>query len=228
MLLKTKEFLELIHGDDKINYRAIKYRHSINLNGYYNETIKVNLRQLNEQGYNIYFVVNGGGTHATEINKINAVYVDFDCGRDENNQYYQLEITEEFKVKCIEKVNAFIHKPSIVVETRNGIHCYWLLVEGATTEEFIQCQKRLIQYFNSDNQITTPERIMRVPGYYWTKDVDNQFMCDILQYNDLRYDINEIINSLPEGKRLVYIHPTNNNNNNITVSMDLCQYSRHI
>jgi len=61
--MDTKTFLEAFHQNNKINFRALKEgQKPLNLNGYYNQYIEDKLKQLNEQGYNIYFTVNSGGT----------------------------------------------------------------------------------------------------------------------------------------------------------------------
>lgn len=197
---QTKEFLEAFHGSEHINFRVIKAgQKPFNLNGLYNDYMIDKLDQLNQQGYDIYFVVNSGGTKQADINKINAVFVDFDCGRDKDKQYYPLDVVEQYKQEKIQIVNQFQYKPSYIVETRNGIHVYWLVEDGATIEQFLQCQLQLIDYFNSDKAVKTQERVMRVPSYYWTKDIDNRFMCGIMQDNgDCRYDINDIMDCLPK------------------------------
>lgn len=218
--MKAKEFLELLHGNDPINFRLIKYKQAaVSLRGKYEGNIVDTLTQRNKEGYDCYFVVNGGGTHANEINKINAVFIDFDCGRDENKKYFPLEITKQYKNKCIQKVDKFNYQPSFIVETRNGLHIYWLLNKDATVDEFLECQLKLINYFDSDKAVKTSERIMRLPDYYWTKDINNKFMSSILKSSYVRYDIADIITALPqvesEDKR-----PTNKNNknNNVLIS----------
>ena len=61
--MNTKTFLEAFHQNNKINFRALKEgQKPLNRNGYYNQNTEDELKQLNEQGYNIYFTVNSGGT----------------------------------------------------------------------------------------------------------------------------------------------------------------------
>jgi hypothetical protein len=183
------------------------------LNGIYNDYMKDKLKQLNDQNNDIYFVVNGGGTHKADINKINAVFVDFDCGRDEKEEYkpatitpsggkkysyFPLDIVEKFKEQCLINIQQFDFIPSLIVETRNGYHIYWLISENASTTEFVECQNRLIQHFKSDERINTLDRIMRLPNYWWSKEGYDRFLSKVVLYNDLRYNIKDIINGLPE------------------------------
>ncbi|MPM34502.1 hypothetical protein SDC9_81085 [bioreactor metagenome] len=69
---------------------------------------------------------------------------------------------------------------------------------GATVEEFKKAQVRLIDYFNSDEAVKTPERVMRVPDFYWCKDINNRYMCKVIEYNDDRYNIKGILEISPE------------------------------
>lgn len=198
--MDTKTFLESFHEDEQINFRVINtttnFRH--NLNGYYNENITKQLAEFNKQGYDIYFVVNGGGTKKSQINKINAVFIDFDCGKDEVHRYFPLEITERFKDEKLEVIRSFPLRPTFIVKTRNGLHVYWLVESGASVEDFVDCQLRLIQFFGSDKSINSPERIMRLPGYFWRKKGYDAYLCDEIDCENKRYSIQDIINLLPE------------------------------
>lgn len=194
--MNTKTFLEKIFKNKKINFRALKEgQKPLNLNGYYNQYIEDKLKQLNEQGYNIYFTVNSGGTKKEQINKINAFFIDCDCGRDDKGNYFDLDIVNQYKKRVLQRVQDFGLVPSLVIDSRNGYHVYWL-VNNANVEEFQEVQNKLIHFFNSDERVNTPERIMRLPNFYWTKDIDNQYLCTIYQYNDIRYNADEFITHL--------------------------------
>ncbi len=208
------EFLERIHGNRKINFRVIK-ESSIKLNGEYNDYMIDKLLQFNRQGYNVYYVVNGGGDKDHQIDKINAVYIDFDCGRDENKKYYPLDKVNKYKNEKRKVIESFEFEPSFLVETRNGFHVYWLVEDGATVEQFKDCQSRLINYFDSDKAVKNPSRVMRLPNYNWVKDIHNPFMCSVLEENQNKYDIKAIIDHLPsvstsENKNAK--SPSNNSN----------------
>ncbi|RYD02477.1 hypothetical protein N752_24420 [Desulforamulus aquiferis] len=189
--------MEDVIGKDLINYSCIKDKRNRQVNGHFNRNIKLVLKQLNEQGHDIYFIVNSGGYKNSEITKINAVFIDFDCGRDENKQYYPLQVVKDYKKDRLAEVDNFTLVPTYVNDTRNGLHVFWLVNEGATVEQFIECQERLIAYFGSDDKIKNPNRAMRVPGFNWTKEPNNPYMCNILEHNEVRYDIEDIIKILP-------------------------------
>ena len=215
--MDTKTFLEAFHKNNKINFRALKEgQKPLNLNGYYNQYIENKLKQLNNQGYDVYFVVNAGGTKKKQINKINAFFIDCDCGRDDNGNYFDLNTVKEYKEKVLQRVQEFGLAPSFIVDTRNGYHVHWL-VNNAKVEQFEETQKKLIQYFNSDESVFTPQFIMRLPGYYWTKDIQNKYLCTVYQYNDVRYNADEFIKHL-NNKVPDYIPETKNISTKITTS----------
>lgn len=129
------------------------------------------------------------------------MFIDLDCGRDSNKNYYSLEHTEKYKNEQLHKINQFKFKPTIIVETRNGLHAYWIINDNATHEQFIECQNLLINHFESDKAVKTIERIMRLPNYYWTKNIHNKFKCNINLINEHTYNINDIINYINEINR---------------------------
>ncbi len=215
--MNTKTFLEAFHQNNKINFRALKEgQKPLNLNGYYNQYIEDKLKQLNEQGYNIYFTVNSGGTKKEQINKINAFFIDCDCGKDNNGNYFDLDIVKQYKQRVLQRVQDFGLVPSFVIDSRNGYHVYWL-INNAKVEQFEEVQKKLIHYFNSDERVFTAQFIMRLPGYYWTKDVQNKYLCTVYQYNDVRYNADEFITHL-NSKVPDYIPETKNISTKITTS----------
>lgn len=202
--MNTKTFLETFHQNNKINFRALKEgQKPLNLNGYYNQYIEDKLKQLNEQGYNIYFTVNSGGTKKEQINKINAFFIDCDCGKDDKGNYFNLDIVKQYKQRVLKRVQEFGLVPSFVIDTRNGYHIYWL-VDNAKVEQFEEVQKKLIHYFNSDERVFTAQFIMRLPNFYWTKYINNQYLCTVYQYNNIRYNADEFIkhlnNKVPDTK----------------------------
>lgn len=57
-------------------------------------------------------------------------------------------------------------QPSILVTTRKSVHAYWLCASAeVTVEEWAEIQTRLIAYFEADESIKNPSRVMRLPGF---------------------------------------------------------------
>ncbi|MEN6351405.1 MAG: hypothetical protein ABFD08_18690 [Syntrophomonas sp.] len=182
-----------------MNFRCIgKYPKPIN-GLFNNHTINL-LEQFNNQNFEVYFVVNSGGYKKENINKVNAVFIDLDAGRDENKDYYPLDVVQEYKQKKMHQIGQFPLVPSYIVETRNGYHVYWLLNDGAKIKQFEECENRLIDYFKSDTATKKSNMLLRVPGFYWCKDPNNKYFCRIIERNDVRYNIDDIIEKLPKNE----------------------------
>ena len=112
----------------------------------------------------LFFIPNGGGRKASEITKFNCFFVDFDCGRDENDRYYDANIVKEFKKSTMAKINAFKFKPNALIETRNGYHFYLFIKEDISSELWRRITNELIKYFSSDKKVCSPANQMRIPG----------------------------------------------------------------
>ncbi len=210
-----QKFFKDLHGNNHINFRNIKNGEYIkDVNGNYNEYIINTLDQFNSQGYDCYFVVNHGGYKNEQIHQFNAVFMDFDAGRDEQRNYFSLDIVAKYKQEKLIEINQFGIKPSYIVETRNGLHVYYLLHFGATLEKFHLCEDVFIRYFNSDKAVKNPARLLRVPGTYWTKDPRNKFMTEIIEHNEVKYYIEDLINSIPDEYRCEDFGCTNRNESN--------------
>ena len=80
--LSTEQFLNDIHGQNKIIYFQVGSKTWKNSPYTYPE-VKSKLKWLNNhKKKDICFIVNTGGTRNSQISKINAVFADWDCGKD--------------------------------------------------------------------------------------------------------------------------------------------------
>ncbi|WP_368780799.1 DNA-primase RepB domain-containing protein [Alicyclobacillus fastidiosus] len=105
------------------------------------------------------------------------------------------DVVARYKEDTLSELRQFPLKPSYVVETRNGLHVYWVLNAGATVEQFKECQRRLIAHFGADPKVKNPARLLRVPGTYWCKEPNNKFLTRLIECDGIRYDINTIIDT---------------------------------
>ena len=197
-VINTQQFLTEIHNEKSLIHFNVGNK-TWKKPRAYNEDFHKTLSWLNTtENKDICFIVNSGGTKNSQINRINAVFIDWDCGKDEDKNYFPLDIVSKKKAEFLPKLDEFPHKPSFIVETRNGFHVYWLLHLGTSNDQFISIQKRLACFFNSDPGIYTPSHVMRLPGYNWTKPSKNcaPFPVIIVLYNSCRYYSFDILNSL--------------------------------
>lgn len=126
------------------------------------------LAEYNAKGYNVYFFPNHpskdvyaeGVKHLNgrNIDVFNFVFVDMDL---KDGKY---KSKEEF----IQKLQQFSLKPTMVVDSGNGVHAYWR-VSDLTRNSYVITQIALINHFQTDDSIWTVLQLMRLPGYMNTK-----------------------------------------------------------
>ena len=192
----TNAFLNAIHGPDASIYFNVDGKTWKNKPQSSAEASS-KLQWLNQKGNDIYFIVNSGGTTDASISRINSVFIDWDAGRMDSGEYFPLDEVVEKKRMILPRIESFTFVCSHLVDTRNGYQAYWLVDHLATVDQFRECQRRLIAYFDSDPSIKNPARVMRLPGYDWMKDGYESYPVTIIEGNGQRYDIQEIIDALP-------------------------------
>ena len=93
------------------------------------------MEMYNKKGHDITFMPNSNsGTTDAEVYQYNAVFIDIDAGKTEEGHYFSDDEIANVKKPLLASIKDFKLEPSIIVETRNGYHAYWLLKEkeGAT------------------------------------------------------------------------------------------------
>jgi D5 N terminal like/Poxvirus D5 protein-like len=113
------------------------------------------LAELNNQGFGIYFRPNPGGDNAANITEARSLFYEID-GVSKDEQWERLRKLESKLGK----------KASLVIETKESLHCYFLLDEPySDLKPWKQDQQRLIQHQDSDRAICNPERLMRMADF---------------------------------------------------------------
>lgn len=196
--MTTKEFIEAFHGKDEPIYLNVARKTWKNKPRVFDQQTEELLHSLNESGLDICFIVNSGGTRDAVINRINAVFVDWDCGKDPQGKYFDIGIVNQKKLAFQEKIRGFPLQPSMIVETRNGYHLYWLLDPGTTSDQFRCIQSDLATYFEGDPRVGNPARVMRLPGFNWVKPGSGMptFFVQVISSSKKRYRLNEIEDAL--------------------------------
>lgn len=148
------------------------------------ERILENLKRINsaDHPYGVFFVVNGGGHSDKDVQHIKAQFVEMD--------------DDSFDVQEA-KINSFELEPSIIVKTRKSLHCYWIMENGASKEEFREVQTKLINHFNGDKACKNESRVMRVPGFYHNK--YEPVMVECIKFDpEIRYTQKKLSEALPD------------------------------
>ena len=150
------------------------------------------LRQLNQQHYGVFFVVNGGGDGDQEVKSsgvpARAQFAEIDPPNDDLERVKAGEITmEELLEEQLAIIEAFPLEPSIIIRTWKSLHVYWLLIDG-DIKRFRALQRRLVRLFKSDSSIQNESRVMRIPGFLHQKHPDNPVEVKLIKFDpDLKY-----------------------------------------
>jgi len=105
----------------------------------------------NAQGRGLFFVVNAGGHTDDSIDRVRAVFADFDG----------TPMPERFDLE-----------PHAIVNTSAGrYHVYWL-VDGLPLEQFSPTQRAIAGRYGSDPSVSNLSRVMRLPGFIHRKPAD--------------------------------------------------------
>lgn len=136
------------------------------------------LKDLNKNGYDIYFTVNecnGAGRKADDIIRIRSVFIDDDVVRDRPRTGFALQ-------------------PSVITETSKGKYHYFWLSDSDQLSEFTPIMLGLIELHNSDKQVQDLPRIMRLPGFVNHKTGDT---CTIVKNSSTQYTWDKIKSVYP-------------------------------
>lgn len=136
------------------------------------------LIQLNNKGAGIFVCVNrtaGSKRDAKSIVKVRAVFADKDDG---NFDMFPIE-------------------PSILVQTKNGQHAYWITDE-VSNDEFTGIQKSIINTLKTDISIHDLPRVMRLPGFFHKKNPNNIHFVTVLKNDGFEYSLNELATAFPK------------------------------
>ncbi|MCL6612535.1 MAG: RepB family DNA primase [Peptococcaceae bacterium] len=129
-----------------------------------------------------------------DIRYINCQFIDIDASKEIRGDK---EILKQWKKEQIKKVEQWLYPPSIIVLSKNGIHCYWLLDNGKK-ELFRYIQLQLAFYFDGDEKCQNPSRLLRLPGFMHRKDRADQYYVFIYKMKNIRYSQEEISKALPK------------------------------
>ena len=112
----------------------------------------------NQRGWNLYLVINRGGTKDTDITECVALFAEYDDRPVEQ----QIEIWKELGLP----------QPTFQVVTRGkSIHHHWVFDQSITREQWKALEERLLKHASeSDQSIGNPSQVMALPGQIkWPK-----------------------------------------------------------
>ncbi len=138
---------------------------------------------FNQNGYGIYFVVNGGGHSDKDVTHCRAIFCEFDDRpiEDQINFWQDLGLPE----------------PSLQIATRKSVHTYWVFSKLIPVDQWRELQTALLTYTGSDQSLKNPSRVMRLAGAYHIKPGCDPLRCDIIHQSDKRYSYEELKAAIP-------------------------------
>lgn len=126
----------------------------------------------------------GSNRRGESVREKKAFYVDLDCGPGKPYPNKKSAMQEVRKV--IKK--GTIPAPTIIIDSGNGIHLYWVLEDPIAPEDWKQVAFRFRASMNNaslhvDDKVTTDiARILRPPETWNVKDSNNHRPCRVLGY----------------------------------------------
>ena len=122
--------------------------------------VATSLQLDNGKRRGVFVVVNAGGDDDASINRIRAVFSDFDGPKSK-------PMPERFDLE-----------PHLIVESSPGCHHAYWLVDELEVAEFKAIQQAIASRYGSDASVCNPSRVMRLPGFLHQK--GNAFQTRII------------------------------------------------
>lgn len=126
------------------------------------------------------------GRSNNSIRQFRALYIDLDL-----DQYSKTEAFYEIYLKAAQ---GEIPKPTMIVDSGRGLHCYWRIdhaPKGAayTWQELEDYLYKQLKPLGADIKATDSARVLRLPS---TINSRNGAMCEVLEDNDITYSMYEL------------------------------------
>ena len=192
--MQTKEFLDLVWSDQGY-YCVVSKDQQDNVTPIFLNTVddaiaKVNVLLKNK--LDVYYTcstwIENTDRKAKNAREQKIFWLDIDCGFDAKKRRYKDYKTKEDAMVALRKFTDATKLPApMVVDSGNGLHCYWPFVDPvapAVWKPIAQGLKFLCvkHGFKSDSVCTSDiSRILRVPGTKNFKDVKNPKSVTVLQ-----------------------------------------------
>jgi len=127
-------------------------------------------------------------------------YIDIDCGKDSDGQYFSLEEVSARKQQ-IKTVIDCLPTPTAIIDTRNGYHVYYACFGVDDSAVWQQLEDKLISITKiADPAVRDAARVLRMPGSVWIKSHTGlpPYPVSILAANRQAYDIDSFRQQLDD------------------------------
>ena len=151
------------------------------------------IEQFNSDGYNIYYLPNGPeeyvpgrNVEGSHITKFNFIFVDMDLK----------DGTYSSKDEFLAKLDSLTLKPTMVVDSGNGIHAYWL-VSDLDAMSYLRLSRRMMRLLKTDEAVGQIYQLLRLPGTVNVKNLDNLKPCEVISGENVEYTCEQLDKFLP-------------------------------
>lgn len=151
------------------------------------------IHELNNIGYNIYWLPNGPKIYdssktvdGSQIDDFQYVFVDMDLK----------DGTYASKDAFIQAVCEQGPSPSMIIDSGNGIHVYWA-ISDLDAHSYLRLSRRLMRKFKTDEAVGQIYQLMRVPGTLNTKTKDAYKECVTIYEDSTAYSCEDLDKLLP-------------------------------
>ena len=149
----------------------------------------------NKRGYGIFYAVQQ--LKSKERKKYNVDYI--------RCLAIDIDNKGQSKKEMIDSIKSSPLTPTIVNETKNGFHVYyilrrdkWIKVDNESHGRYKNFMKsRLVPFFKSDDKALDLTRLLRVPYFYHLKDKENPFLVKPVFTSAKLYDMETIKSHFP-------------------------------
>lgn len=152
------------------------------------------ISKLNEAFYNIYYLPNYPSFYSqnetvdgSQIDTFGYVFVDMDLKEGKYGS------KEEF-LGSLPSRNA--PNPSRVVDTGNGLHCYWR-VSDLDAVSYLKLTRRMMRLLGTDSAVGQIYQLMRLPNTVNTKKEDDFKLCEVIYEEGAVYTCEQLNKALP-------------------------------
>lgn len=153
--------------------------------------------KYNFDGYGIFFAVQHFKTNQRKMDNLDAIRC---IAIDIDNK-------EQTKEEMLDKITTAPLLPTLVVESKNGYHAYWILrhdcwVYAKDHEETAYkyrdfLRERFIPRFGADKQACDVSRVLRMPGFYHLKNPGKPFYVKTVIKTKKLYSIEQLKKAFP-------------------------------
>lgn len=167
----------------------------------------------NEEGYAIYWTPNtmkkiSKLTEHTDDNvtHLNFFFVDIDFIDPLTQEKYTEDKRSELQGLKNDKMNELLDcslRPTMIVETKNGVQAYWRCAQvpanESNVEKYKRVQKGLVDFFGGDDNAMNRSRFLRYPNYNHLKDPNKPYRIRLVYTADdlSTYSTDQMLQAFP-------------------------------